>query len=85
VPPIPAETFNVNARDLDWVNRQCTMQPLATLGPQTVRMKLPQSVRVKSIELLQAGQTVAFDLESQVLQFTIPRVEDYEVAAITVT
>ncbi len=30
VPPIPAAVFQVNARDLDWVNRQCTMQPLAT-------------------------------------------------------
>ena len=30
VPPIPAEAFHVNAQDLDWVNWQCTMQPLAT-------------------------------------------------------
>lgn len=30
VPPISAEAFHVNAQDLDWVNRQCTMQPLAT-------------------------------------------------------
>jgi pimeloyl-ACP methyl ester carboxylesterase len=30
VPPISAEAFHVNARDLDWVNRQCTVQPLAT-------------------------------------------------------
>ncbi|MGP0071305.1 MAG: alpha/beta fold hydrolase [Bryobacteraceae bacterium] len=30
VPPIPAQAFNVNAQDRDWVNRQCTMQPLAT-------------------------------------------------------
>lgn len=30
VPPIPAEAFGVNDRDRDWVNRQCTMQPLAT-------------------------------------------------------
>jgi pimeloyl-ACP methyl ester carboxylesterase len=30
VPPISAEAFHVNARDLDWVNRQCTMQSLAT-------------------------------------------------------
>jgi pimeloyl-ACP methyl ester carboxylesterase len=30
VPPIPAEAFKVNAADLDWVNRQCTMQSLAT-------------------------------------------------------
>jgi hypothetical protein len=61
------------------------MRSIYPLSPQTVRMKLLQSVSVKSIELLQAGQTVAFDLENQVLQFTIPRVEDYEVAAITVT
>jgi pimeloyl-ACP methyl ester carboxylesterase len=30
VPPIPAEVFHVNANDAAWVNRQCTMQPLAT-------------------------------------------------------
>jgi hypothetical protein len=30
VPPIPAEVFQVNAQDRDWVNRQCTPQPLAT-------------------------------------------------------
>ena len=30
VPPIPAEVFAVNAGDAEWVNRQCTMQPLAT-------------------------------------------------------
>lgn len=30
MPPIPAEVFNVNARDREWVDRQCTPQPLAT-------------------------------------------------------
>jgi Alpha/beta hydrolase family len=30
VPPIPAEVFHVNAKDAPWVDRQCTMQPLAT-------------------------------------------------------
>jgi len=30
VPPIPAEVFNVNASDAAWVDRQCTVQPLAT-------------------------------------------------------
>ena len=30
VPPIPAEVFNVNEADRAWVDRQCTMQPLAT-------------------------------------------------------
>jgi pimeloyl-ACP methyl ester carboxylesterase len=28
-PPIPAEVFNVNARDRDWVDRQSTPHPLA--------------------------------------------------------
>jgi pimeloyl-ACP methyl ester carboxylesterase len=31
VPPMPAAFFKVNARDADWVNRQCTPQPLGTL------------------------------------------------------
>ena len=61
------------------------MQSTYALGPQTVRMKLPLGVKVKSVELLRAGQSVAFGLEDQVLRFTIPRLEDYEVAAITVT
>jgi pimeloyl-ACP methyl ester carboxylesterase len=30
LPPIPAEVFQVNAQDRDWMNRQCTLQPLAT-------------------------------------------------------
>jgi pimeloyl-ACP methyl ester carboxylesterase len=29
-PPIPAEVFQVNAKDAAWVNRQCTPQPFAT-------------------------------------------------------
>jgi pimeloyl-ACP methyl ester carboxylesterase len=37
VPPIPAEVFNVNAVDRDWVDRQCTPQPLATFQ-QPIRL-----------------------------------------------
>src|SRR3954471_18269998 len=37
VPPIPAEVFNVNPIDRDWVDRQCTMQPLATFQ-QPIRL-----------------------------------------------
>jgi pimeloyl-ACP methyl ester carboxylesterase len=37
VPPIPAEVFGVNAQDGDWVNRQCTMQPVATFQ-QAIRL-----------------------------------------------
>ena len=31
VPPIPAEVFGVNAADIEWVNRQCTMQSLSLI------------------------------------------------------
>jgi len=37
VPPIPAAVFNVNANDAAWVDRQCTMQPLATFQ-QPIRL-----------------------------------------------
>jgi pimeloyl-ACP methyl ester carboxylesterase len=30
IPPIPAAVFNVNAADHEWVDRQCTMQPIET-------------------------------------------------------
>jgi hypothetical protein len=60
------------------------MQSTFLLGPQTVRMKLPSGVKVKSIELLRTEQSVPFHAQAEILRFTIPRVEDYEVAAITV-
>ena len=60
------------------------MQSVYPLGPQAVTMKLPSGVRVKSVDLLQAGRSVAFNLEGRVLHFTVPRIEDYEVAAITI-
>jgi Hypothetical glycosyl hydrolase 6/Beta-galactosidase trimerisation domain len=60
------------------------LQSTYPLGPQTISLKLPQGVSVKSVELLRTGQTVHAHIENQVLQCTIPRVEDYEVAAVTV-
>jgi hypothetical protein len=60
------------------------MASVYPLGPQTVSLKLPAGVRVKAVELLCAEQGVPFRMEDQVLRFTIPRVGDYEVAAVTV-
>ncbi|HKW18529.1 MAG TPA: alpha-amylase family protein [Terriglobales bacterium] len=54
------------------------------LGPQNVSMKLPNAATIRSVELLRAEKTVPFRHEDNVLSFTIPQVEDYEVAAITV-
>ena len=54
------------------------------LGPQTVSLLLPDGVKVKSVELLRAESLIPFRSDGGALRFTIPRVEDYEVAAITV-
>lgn len=60
------------------------LESIYPLGPQEVSIALPTGVKVKRVELLRAETGIPFRLESQGLRFTIPRVEDYEVAAITV-
>jgi hypothetical protein len=59
------------------------LQSVYPLGPQAVSMRLPAGVKVESVELLHAERTVPFRLEGELLHFTIPSVEDCEVAAIT--
>ncbi|HZT32342.1 MAG TPA: alpha-amylase family protein [Bryobacteraceae bacterium] len=53
------------------------------LGPQRVRLKLPAGARVSNVELLRAGAKVPFTHTNGALEFAIPRVVDYEVAALT--
>lgn len=60
------------------------LENIYPLGPQTVTMKLPSGAKVRSVELLRAGNAIPFRIEQEVLSFTIPHVDDYEVAAITV-
>ncbi len=60
------------------------MQNTYPLGPQTVSLKLPSGVKVKSVDLLRTEQKIPFHLETRTLRFTIPRVEDYEIAAVTI-
>lgn len=55
------------------------------LGPQKVSMKLPAGVHVRSVELLRSEKSVPFRLEADLLQFAVPQVEDYEIAAIRVS
>jgi pimeloyl-ACP methyl ester carboxylesterase len=52
VPPIPAVVFNVNVGDRDWVDRQRTLHPLATLQ-QPLRLT-GGIARVKSITYILA-------------------------------
>ncbi|MDE3195896.1 MAG: beta-galactosidase trimerization domain-containing protein [Acidobacteriota bacterium] len=52
------------------------------IGEQRVRLKLPASARVKQVELLRAERPIPFHRDKDAITFTVPRVEDYEVAAI---
>lgn len=54
VPPIPAEVFNVNAQDREWVDRQCTVQPLATFQ-QAITLS-EKAVSVKNVTFILATE-----------------------------
>lgn len=53
-------------------------------GPQTVRWFLPDDVKVKSVELMRAESMIPFRSNGGALRCNLPRVKDYDVAAITV-
>ena len=61
------------------------MQSVIKLGPQRVRVNLPSGVRVSAVDLLRAETSIPFELHGQDLSFTIPSLDDYEVAAITIS
>jgi hypothetical protein len=61
----------------------CWMNSVYPLGPQTVGIRLPEGAKTKSVELLRAETSLRFRQEGQLLQFVVPTVEDYEVAAVT--
>ena len=52
------------------------------IGAQKVTMRLPPGRRVTRVELLRAETNVPFRIEDGVATFVIPRVADYEVAAL---
>jgi hypothetical protein len=47
-------------------------------------MTLPSGAKVRAVDLLRSDRTIPFRLEGAVLRFIIPRVDDYEIAAVTV-
>jgi hypothetical protein len=53
------------------------------IGAQKVRMKLPAGRRVARVELLRAGTNIPFRQEGGRIEFTVPKIVDYEVAAMT--
>jgi hypothetical protein len=52
------------------------------IPPQKVTMKLPAGRRVTRVELLRAETDVPFRVSEGAVEFTVPRVMDYEVAAL---
>ncbi len=52
------------------------------IGAQKVRFKLPAGRRVTRVELLRAERDIPFHAEGDAVEFTIPSVTEYEVAAL---
>jgi hypothetical protein len=52
------------------------------IGPQKVRVALPQGRRARRVELLRAEKDIPFRVSSGILEFTVPTVASYEVAGV---
>jgi hypothetical protein len=52
------------------------------IGPQTVRFDLPNGRKISRVQLLRAEKDVPFTQTQHRIEFVIPSVADYEVAAI---
>jgi hypothetical protein len=53
------------------------------IGEQRVTMQLPQGRRVSRVELLRAGKQIPFHIDGNMVEFIMPSVLDYEVAALS--
>ena len=60
------------------------MRTPVSLGPQKVKLELPRDVRIKSASLLRAEVPLVFQQHGRIVEFTIPAVKLYEVAALEV-
>ena len=58
------------------------MRRLLPLGPQTVRMQLPREVTIRKASLLRAETSLEFQQRGRMVEFTVPSVGAYEVAAL---
>jgi hypothetical protein len=53
------------------------------IGEQKVRFTLPEGTRTTRVQLLRAGKSAPFTRKGNLVEFAIPQIVDYEVAAIT--
>ncbi len=59
------------------------LRDLYPIGEQRVRLQLPAGRTVKKVELLRAEKEIQFQVNDGAAEFTIPSIEDYEVAALS--
>lgn len=52
------------------------------IGPQRVRFQLPEPFRISGVRALRAETDLAYQQSGRAVEFVIPKVEDYEVAAL---
>jgi hypothetical protein len=64
--------------------RATATRGLCPLGPQAVRMTLPNARPITRATLLRSGQAVAVRQDGATVRFTVPGVVDYEVVALEV-
>jgi hypothetical protein len=59
-----------------WIRRH------VPIGPQAARMELPDGSKIARVQLLRAEADVEFKQTAGVIEFVVPSVNDYEVAAL---
>lgn len=62
-----------------------SLQKFYPIGEQSVAMTLPPGKRVSRVELLRAGKDVPFKYADGKIEFVIPGISDYEIAALYAT
>jgi hypothetical protein len=60
------------------------LREVIPVGPERVRLRLPEGVRPTRVQLLTSGLTPAVDVSGGVLTVTVPSIEVHEVVAIDV-
>jgi hypothetical protein len=52
------------------------------IGPQKVRIELPSGATISKAELLRAGSSLSIRQTGNIVEFIIPSIEDFEIAAL---
>jgi hypothetical protein len=58
------------------------LRELIPVGPQKVRLRLPEATRVRRAHLLTAGADVATTRSGDWVEFDVPQIVDHEVVAL---